>query len=561
MPDRITRDDLTLTHILSDAPSLILERIRDASGALIDAVGPASDEFSDPEFVETTLLPLMYERYLAWLSFGEKVDDEDVAVVRFCENVRNYARNMRRRGTFKRFQPSQYFVEVTFEQHISLFGSRYSSVPPATAEGEVAIPYGPPTSVETDPVLRYMSDEMIELAQELMVSLVRLANSDLGCSASKEYVENLLEAFETLKQDRSRTLAPFLQLLFQNETRVHLRAFMYRFENWFFGTFVEALSEYQSRGSELIDGGSVAAFTKISDGINAQYERGIDYLGFIKGVRGGLDSILNKTEVGRPYRADWAGYLMRSRTLSHDYGNALMSLLHASSDIRRIAEGRDAKPLMSVLESLMRPFDASSVISIIDMVLRMTGKEADRVGISMERRHMDDIVVPYDYRAPLFRIVHELVRNAIKYRDDEKQNRFIKVDSRRGKDELVISIMDNGVGIEDTDEAIKWGYRERPDLAVGTGVGLANIDSLARECGWRFEIQSQHGACTRAKVFMGITDWSSPAPGSAGGSGELGGDPSDTSVAGAMSAANLASTQFSSAVAVGARAFLCAGLA
>ena len=267
--------------------------------------------------------------------------DEDTAVARFCENVRSYARNMRRRGTFKRVQPSPYFVAVTFEQHMSLFGSRYSSVPPATIEGDTAIPYGPPTSVETDPVLRFMSDEVIELAQELMVSFVRLSNSGLGCSASKEYVGNLLESFETLKQGRSRTLAPFLQLLFQNETRVHLRAFMYRFENWFFGTFVEALSEYQSQGSELIDEGGIAALTRISDGINEQYERGIDYLGFIKGVRGGLDSILNRTDVGRPYKPDWAGYLMRASTLGHDYGNALMSLLHASNDIRKIAEEND----------------------------------------------------------------------------------------------------------------------------------------------------------------------------------------------------------------------------
>jgi signal transduction histidine kinase len=443
---------------------------------------------------------------------------------------------------------------------MSLFGSRYSSVPPATLEGEGAVPYGPPASVETDPVLRYMSDEVIELAQELMVSFVRLSNSELGCSASKEYVDRLLESFEALKQDRSRTLAPFLQQLFQNETRVHLRAFMYRFENWFFGTFIEALSEYQNRGGELIEEGGVAALTSISDGINRQYEAGIDYLNFIKGVRAGLDSILNRTDVGRPYRADWIGYLMRASTLSHDYGNALMSLLHASTDIRRIAEGKDVESATRVLDTLMQPFDASSVVSIIDMVLRMTGKDAERVGISLEKKRMDDIVVPYDYRAPLFRIVNELVRNAIKYRDEEKGSRFVRIDSRRGKDELVISVTDNGVGIEDTDEAVKWGYRERPDLAIGTGVGLANIDNLAREHGWRFEIQSQHGACTRAKLFIGIARWNSPAPGSGEGAGELGGDPSDTSIAGAMDAANLASNQLSSAVAVGARAFLCVGL-
>lgn len=559
MPERIKNDEPTLKLILSDAPPPTLKRIEGACRALIDAVGPTKDEFSDPAFIEANVLPLMYERYLDWLSFGEKVGDEEAAVARFCENVRNYARNMRRRGTFKRVQPSPYFVEVTFGQHMSLFGSRYSSVPPPNGETGINIPYGPPASVETDPVLRYMTDEVIELSQELMVSLVRLANSDLGCNASKEYVDNLLEAFETLKQDRSRTLAPFLQLLFQNETRVHLRAFMYRFENWFFGTFIEALSEYQSEGSEIIDEGGLAALTKISDGINGQYEKGIDYLNFIRGVRGGLHSILNNTDVGKPYKADWAGYLMRAATLSHDYGNALMSLLHASTDIRRIAEGKDVESSLRVLDSLMNPFDTSSVVSIIDMVLRMTRKDAERVGISLDRQHMDDIVIPYDYRAPLFRIVHELVRNAIKYRDDEKENRFVKVDSRRGKDELVISIMDNGVGIKDTEEAVKWGYRERPDLAVGTGVGLANIDNLAREHGWRFEIHSQHGVYTRAKIFMGIANWNIPAPGSSEGMGELGGDPTDTSVAGAMSAASLASTQLGSTVMVGARAFLAAG--
>ncbi len=574
MPDRISPDQLTLSYILSDAAPESVEQVKAASQAFIEAVLPprqgrvddgvpipklTDPEFIDPEFVEKNIFPLLYERFLSWQSFSDLKWDEPVSIARFCESIRNYARRMKRQRTFTRVRPSEYFVEKTYEQHISLYGARYSSVPPAANGIGEGVDVAPPPSVEGDYITRYMSEQVIGVAQELMVSLVGLAGSGLGCSASQDYIDRLLEAFEKLKQDRSRTLAPFIQMLFQNETRVHLRAFMYRFEDWFFGTFIEMLGKWQGEGSRLLEEGRVKDLKEIARGINDEYEKGAGYLSHMRDVTNGLRKILNETEVGRPYREEWKGYVMRARTLGHDYGNFLMSLLHASVDIRKLSEGGSSEST-EIVESLMQPFDASSVVSIIDMIVRMAGKDADGAGVSLKRSRLDDVTVPYDYRAPFFRIVHELVRNAIKYHDDKKKDRFVRVESRLEKGELIVGVTDNGVGIKDIEEVFKWSYRERPELAMGTGVGLTNVEKLAKAYGWRMEMKSQVGEGTEARLHMRVMDWNLRGPEDPEGMGEPGCDPGGTSLSGATGAAGLTSTAYSSAVFASARTFLTTGL-
>jgi len=575
LPDKISPDQLTLSYILSDAPPDSVEQVRTASQAFIEAIlpprqGKAGDgapfykltdpEFIDREFIEKNIFPILYEKFLSWQSFQDLQWEESVSIARFCESIRNYARRMKRQKAFTRgVRPSEYFVEKTYERDISLYGARYSSVPPATNGIEEGVDVPPPPSVEGDYITRYMSEQVIETTQDLMVSLVGLAGSGLGCSASQEYIDKLLEAFEKLKQDRSRTLAPFIQMLFQNETRVHLRAFMYRFEDWFFGTFIETLGEWQGEGSRLLEEGRVKELKEIARGIKEEYEKGAGYIAHLRDVTNALRKILDKTEVGRPYKDEWKGYIMRARTLGHDYGNFLMHLLHASVDIRKLSEGGSSEST-EIVESLMQPFDASSVVSIIDMIVRMAVKDAEGAGVSLQRGSMDDVAIPYDYRAPFFRIVHELIRNAIKYHDDRKKDRFVSFESRLEKGELMVGVIDNGVGIKDMEEVLKWGYRERPELALGTGVGLTNAAKLAKAYGWRMEMKSRVGKGTDARLYMRVVDWNPHGPGNSEGMGEPGGDPGDTSLAGATGAAGLASMGYSPAVFASARTFLITGL-
>jgi signal transduction histidine kinase len=337
-----------------------------------------------------------------------------------------------------------------------------------------------------------------------MPSFHRLSVSDLGCPSSKEYVAKLMDAFDALKRDRGRNLAPFLQLLFQNETRVHLRAFMYRFEDWFFGGFVDDMSRLQAEGTELLSAGNLEGLKTIGNGFQGQYDKGADYLDQMKKVREWIRSILEQTEAGRPYRNDWKGFIMRAQTLGHDYGNFLMvALLKPVVDISMIERVKDGKTIEE-LKDMMKPFDVSSTSSIIEMIINMSRKSAKEAGVALDRTLVDDVVLPYQYRAAYFRICYELIRNAIKYHDDSKKDRFVKVTSERTDKNFVVTVNDNGVGIGDLEEAIKWGYRERPELAPGTGVGLANIKKLAEENGWKVEMNSKLGEGTEMKLMMGI---------------------------------------------------------
>ena len=84
----------------------------------------------------------------------------------------------------------------------------------------------------------------------------------------------------------------------------------------------------------------------------------------------------------------------------------------------------------------------------------------------------------------LFQIFDNFISNGIKYKNPEEQDPFVKVSCRRDVDSAEIVIADNGVGIpaDKHEQMGKLFERFHPDLAEGTGVGMAiaykHVDAL-----------------------------------------------------------------------------------
>ena len=101
--------------------------------------------------------------------------------------------------------------------------------------------------------------------------------------------------------------------------------------------------------------------------------------------------------------------------------------------------------------------------------------------------------IPKNMLRMIFRTTSELVLNAIKYSDPAKNTHWITVDAIQDGRLIDIVVEDNGVGIENIESVLAHGNRERPDLAKGTGTGLAALSDLANKKGLTLSIESTLG--------------------------------------------------------------------
>jgi len=111
-------------------------------------------------------------------------------------------------------------------------------------------------------------------------------------------------------------------------------------------------------------------------------------------------------------------------------------------------------------------------------------------------------------RRRLRQVVGNLVSNAIKYHDRDKQERWVRLvlaprDSRRWS----IVVEDNGVGIAPENLELvftEFGRGTPPPGVQGTGLGLTISRRLASMLGGEVRVQSQRGQGSRFEVILPI---------------------------------------------------------
>ena len=74
-------------------------------------------------------------------------------------------------------------------------------------------------------------------------------------------------------------------------------------------------------------------------------------------------------------------------------------------------------------------------------------------------------------------VIENLLSNGIKYRDENKSRRFVKVDVAENNQSVLITVSDNGVGIPSDNQAdlFKLFKRFHPDLSSGSGLGMTIV--------------------------------------------------------------------------------------
>lgn len=113
------------------------------------------------------------------------------------------------------------------------------------------------------------------------------------------------------------------------------------------------------------------------------------------------------------------------------------------------------------------------VEEIVDETLETLSNMPNFECIKIEKS-IDEIPSFYCEKTRLVLIIENLISNAIKYRDPEKPESFIRVSASLVNSDLVISIEDNGLGIPkgQQDQLFSMFKRFHPRVSYGSGLGL-----------------------------------------------------------------------------------------
>jgi two-component system, OmpR family, phosphate regulon sensor histidine kinase PhoR len=108
----------------------------------------------------------------------------------------------------------------------------------------------------------------------------------------------------------------------------------------------------------------------------------------------------------------------------------------------------------------------------------------------------------YFSRRKLRSLIFNLVNNAIKFRSPDRKPE-IMIKTFRENDFIIISVKDNGIGIDtNRHEDIFSKYFRVENRIEGSGVGLFLVNEIVRSSGGKIVVESQLGKGTEFKIFL-----------------------------------------------------------
>lgn len=106
-------------------------------------------------------------------------------------------------------------------------------------------------------------------------------------------------------------------------------------------------------------------------------------------------------------------------------------------------------------------------------------------------------------------ILNQIINNSMKYRN-EKRNSYIKIFAETQFDQIVLSIVDNGIGIpkKDLDQVCKKTFtgENGRNKTKSTGMGLYIVDKLCKKMGHVLEISSVYHKGTTVRIIFGTNN-------------------------------------------------------
>ena len=143
----------------------------------------------------------------------------------------------------------------------------------------------------------------------------------------------------------------------------------------------------------------------------------------------------------------------------------------------------------SRLQAAGRHFAACDCNQLVDRVVADLGGSIEEGGAEIRR---DDLPTIVSDPSDLQQVFQNLLANALKFRGEESPR--IEISARRGEDEWIFSVSDNGIGVdpEHAREIFNIFKRLHPEYS-GTGIGLAICRRIIERQGGRIWVESVPG--------------------------------------------------------------------
>jgi hypothetical protein len=94
-------------------------------------------------------------------------------------------------------------------------------------------------------------------------------------------------------------------------------------------------------------------------------------------------------------------------------------------------------------------------------------------------------------KARLRIVLNNLISNAVKYHDPGKENQWIDIKTKTSQNQMIISVSDNGIGIDEAyQEKIFEMFFRATDKSKGSGLGLYIVAEVVKRMGGKLRVHS-----------------------------------------------------------------------
>lgn len=134
---------------------------------------------------------------------------------------------------------------------------------------------------------------------------------------------------------------------------------------------------------------------------------------------------------------------------------------------------------------------------LLEETINIIKPYADKNNVSLNFSYKDSVTVTCD-KDKIKEVIFNLIDNAIKYKDVNKKENYVKIFLDKTIDKAILTIEDNGIGIEKDklEDVFKRGFRvlegpTRDNMQIhGYGIGLAIVKILIDKHGWHIYVKS-----------------------------------------------------------------------
>lgn len=163
----------------------------------------------------------------------------------------------------------------------------------------------------------------------------------------------------------------------------------------------------------------------------------------------------------------------------------------------------DLSTILNVKKNLQKPLELVDFIKEIDKVIVALDSTIKENKITVYQPNVGKFLVkalkPY-----VFSIFHNIIENAVKYSDDSKDNSFIKIELTHTDNHHLVSISDNGIGIdmEMASGKVFQMYQRFNNTHPGQGFGLFLVKSQIEAMGGMVDVDSILGHGTTFNLYF-----------------------------------------------------------